>query len=147
MEIEETYRREIEDNKDDNRENSGYAQGKGPDGEKVQLLDGVNVSKRALWLMAGGAVGALAVLGLGRAFNAVRPMAVGALKEGYGFKEWMAGKLEAAKEDIEDIVAEAVFSYQKDVAAAADVATREKELLARVEKLVEQKMAGSQRKE
>lgn len=59
----------------------------------------------------------------------------------------MAGKLEAAKEDIEDVVAEAVFSYQKDVAAAADVAMREKELLARVEKLVEQKTAGPQRKE
>lgn len=105
---------------------------------------GLFIGKRSLWLMAGGALGTLAALGLGKATSKVRPAAVCAVKEGYAFKEWVAGRFDSLKEDIEDIVAEAVYEYQKDLATTADAVKREKELLEKIEKLVEARLAKMQ---
>lgn len=102
---------------------------------------GLVIGKNSLWLMGAGALGALAFLGLGRASKKVRPAAVCAAKEGYAFKEWVGGKFDALKEDVEDIVAEAVYEYQKDLEAGADAIKREKELLEKIEKLVEARLA------
>ena len=109
--------------------------------ETIQLSDSVTVSKRTLWMMAGGALGAMALLGLGSVFKVVRPAVVSAVKEGYGFKEWLAAKIEKANEDVQDVIAEAVFSYKKDLTDLADMAKREKELMERVEKLAEERLA------
>jgi hypothetical protein len=107
----------------------------------VKLTDGFQVKKRDLWLVAGGALGALAALGLGKLSTKVRPSAVSAVREGYAFKEWLAGKAEKVKEDMEDIVAEGVHQYQNDLAATAETVQREKSILEKIEKVVEEKLA------
>jgi hypothetical protein len=101
----------------------------------------IQVKKRDLWLLAGGALGALAALGIGKMSARVRPSAVSAVREGYAFKEWLAGKAEKVKEDVEDIVAEGVHQYQKDLAATAETVKREKDILEKIEKVVEEKLA------
>jgi hypothetical protein len=101
----------------------------------------IQVKKRDLWLLAGGALGALAALGIGKMSAKVRPSAVSAVREGYAFKEWLAGKAEKVKEDVEDIVAEGVHQYQKDLAATAETVKREKDILEKIEKVVEEKLA------
>jgi len=108
---------------------------------KERELPGFQVKKRDLWLVAGGALGALAALGLGKMSHKVRPAAVGAVREGYAFKEWLAGKTERVKEDLEDIYAEGVYQYQQDLSATAETVKREKDILERIEKLVEGKLA------
>jgi len=60
-------------------------------------FDGLHVGKKDLWMLAGGALGALAFLGLSKASQKVRPAAVGVVKEGYAFKEWVAGKAERSR--------------------------------------------------
>ena len=104
-------------------------------------FDGLHLHKRDLWLVAGGALGALAFLGLSKASEKVRPAAVGVVKEGYAFKEWVAGKAEKIKEDVEDIVAEGVHQYRQDLTASADTVQREKSILEKIEKVVEEKLA------
>ena len=106
-----------------------------------ELMEGIHLKKRDLWLLAGGALGALAALGLGKISGKVRPAAVGAVREGYAFKEWLAGKAEKAKEDMEDIVAEGVHQYQEGLSATAETVKREKDILEKIEKVVEEKLA------
>lgn len=108
--------------------------------------DGIFISKRSLWLVAGGALGAIAAIGIGKASKKLRPAVVGAAKEVYAFKEWAAGKIERAKEDIEDIVAEAKYAYHKDIEATAEAVKKEKEILEKVEKAVEKKAAKKKAK-
>lgn len=110
-------------------------------------IAGYFVSKRTLGLMAAGAVGTLAAGTIGRALKWVRPGVVGVVKEGYAFKEWVAGKLERAKEDVEDIVAEAKHAYYKDLEATAESIKKEREILEKLEKTVEQKMARQKKEE
>lgn len=100
---------------------------------------GVYISKKSLWLMACGALGALAAIGIGKASKKIKPALVGAVKEGYAFKEWAAGKIETVKEDIEDIVAEAKHAYYKDIEATEEAIQKEKEILQRLEKEVGKK--------
>ncbi|MBI4765808.1 MAG: hypothetical protein HY787_14615 [Deltaproteobacteria bacterium] len=104
-------------------------------------LEDIHVKKRNLWLVAGGAFGALAALGLGKVSGKIRPTAVSVVREGYAFKEWLAGKAEKVKEDVEDIVAEGVHQYKQDLATMADTVKREKEILEKIDKLVEEKLA------
>ncbi|MBZ0157824.1 MAG: hypothetical protein K8I29_16635 [Alphaproteobacteria bacterium] len=111
------------------REGEGYSVGK----------EGYFISKRSIWLLAGGALGALAALTLGKAVRKARPAVVGAVKEGYAFKEWVAGKTEGIKEDMEDIVAEAKHSYHKDLDVSSGAVKREKEVLQKIEKEVEKR--------
>ncbi len=111
------------------------------DKNKHNGFDGLHVGKKDLWMLAGGALGALALLGLGKATQKVRPAAVGAVKEGYAFKEWIAGKAEKLKEDMEDIVAEGVHQYKEDLTSTAAAVNREKDILEKIEKIVEEKLA------
>lgn len=102
---------------------------------------GFLIGGRSLWMMAGGALGVLAALSFDKSSEKVRPVAVGAVKEGYAFKEWVATRFEQLKEDIEDIVAEAVYEQEKEAADAADIAKREEALLQKIEKMVEDRLA------
>ena len=104
-------------------------------------MEGLHLKKRDLWLVAGGALGAIAALGLGKLSAKARPAAVGAVREGYAFKEWLAGKAEKAKEDVEDIVAEGVHQYHSNLAATSESVQREKGILEKIEKLVDSKLA------
>lgn len=134
-EIEETER-EREGGRRRSGEHDGH-RGHGHEGEKK--MSGYHVRKRDLWLVAGGALSALAAFGVGAASRIVRPAAVGAVKEGYAFKEWLAGKYERAKEDVEDIVEEAKHAYHKDLEATAEALKKEKEILEKVEEAVKKK--------
>jgi len=118
-------------------EDYNYGSGK----QERKGFDGLHVGKKDLWMLAGGALGALAFLGLSKASQKVRPAAVGVVKEGYAFKEWVAGKAEKIKEDVEDIVAEGVHQYQEDLSSSADTVQREKTILEKIEKVVEEKLA------
>ncbi|WP_305042146.1 hypothetical protein [Geoalkalibacter sp.] len=102
---------------------------------------GLYIGKRSLWLLAGGALGALAALSLEKVTRKVRPTAVGVVKEGYAFKEWAAGKYEKVKEDFEDIIAEAIYEYEREHDAAVDADKREKAILERIERIVEERLA------
>lgn len=105
------------------------------------LVGGIHIGKQDLWMLAGGALGALALLGLGKATKKIRPAAVGAVKEGYAFKEWVTGNAEKFKEDVEDIIAEGVHQYHSDLTSTADAVKREKDILEKIEKIVEEKLA------
>jgi hypothetical protein len=100
--------------------------------------------RKNLLLLAGGLAGTLLAGGAERAFRKWRPAAVGVLKEGFAFKEYVAGKLVRLKEDAEDIAAEAAYEYQRGVEGTADLAKRERELLARIETIVARKQAEAQ---
>ncbi|MBI5586224.1 MAG: hypothetical protein HY892_20635 [Deltaproteobacteria bacterium] len=104
-------------------------------------MEDIHLKKRDLWFIAGGALGALAALGLGKVSGKVRPVAVSAVREGYSFKEWMAGKAEKVKEDVQDIVAEGIHHYQQDLASMGDTVKREKDLLEKLDKIVEERLA------
>jgi len=109
--------------------------------------EGIFISKKSLKLVASGAIGALAAIGIGKALKKVRPAVVGAVKEGYAFKEWVAEKIERAKEDVEDIVAEAKYAYYKDIEATEEAVKKEKEILEKVEKAVEKKISRKKKEE
>lgn len=104
--------------------------------------EGYVVSKRNLWLAAGGALGALALLGIGKASSRLRPAVVGLVREGYAFKEWAAARAERVKEDMEDIAAEAKHAYHKDLEASQETIRRERELLKKMEEAAGKKRAG-----
>jgi hypothetical protein len=115
--------------------------------EERHMGDGIFISRKSLWLAAGGALGALAAIGISKASKKIKPTVVGAVKEGYAFKEWAAGKIETAKEDIEDIVAEAKHAYHKDIEATQESVKKEKEILQKVEEAVEKKVSRKKKKE
>lgn len=125
---------------DKNKGKESYMESAKEIGEGLKM-EGLHLKKRDLWLVAGGALGALAALGLGKLSGKVRPAAVGAVREGYAFKEWLAGKAEKVKEDVEDIVAEGVHQYHSNVAATADSVKREKDILEKIEQLVDRKLS------
>ncbi len=114
--------------------------------EGKYMGDGIFISKKSLWLVAGGALGALAAIGIGKASKKLKPAVVGAVKEGYAFKEWAAEKVERVKEDVEDIVAEAKHAYHKDLEASAEAIKKEKKIIEKVEKEVEKRAARKKTK-
>lgn len=101
-------------------------------------MGGFFISKRSLWFMAGGALGALAAIGISKLSKKIRPAAVGVTKEGLAFKEWLIANYEKVKEDIEDIVAEAKHAQQKDHEATAGAEKKEEDILRKVERMVEE---------
>lgn len=116
--------------------------GEGYHGKKGEgPLGGLFIGSHSLRLLAGGALAAVAALSLEKLTRKVRPTAVGVVKEGYAFKEWATGKYEKVKEDFEDIVAEAVYEYEKEHEAAVDATKREKAILERIERIVEERLA------
>ncbi len=136
----EKEKKEMQKSEDNNPNNPAYAVGTADrQKEGKHMGDGIFISKKSLWLVAGGALGALAAIGLGKASKKIRPALVGAAKEGYAFKEWAAAKLETVKEDIEDIAAEAKHAYHKDIEATEEAVTKEKEILQKVEEAVAKK--------
>jgi|GEM_PF-2429003 len=111
----------------------------------VHLLPGLHIHSNTLWLLAAGAVGAVAALGASKATNKLRPAAVGAVKEGYKFKEWLGGKYEQVKEDVEDIVAEGVHQYHQDLEETEESIKRQKELLEKAEARIKAQRARTQK--
>ena len=101
----------------------------------------IGISKRSLWFMAGGALGAIAAIGIGKASKKIRPAAVGIVKEGYAFKEWFAEKYEMVMEDVEDIVVEAKHAHHKDIEASSESIKKEKGVLQRIEEALKKRIA------
>jgi len=120
---------------------------KNAENEGGRYVGGHFISKQSLWFMAGGALGALAVIGFGKLSKKIKPTAVGVVKEGYAFSEWLMAKCEKAKEDIEDIVAEAKHAHQKDLEATAETVKKEEDILKKVEQMVEEILRKQSKKE
>ncbi|GAB64230.1 conserved hypothetical protein [Candidatus Jettenia caeni] len=131
--------------KDNKNEEGTYKERRHNEGGKQR--EGYFISKRSLWLLGSGALGALAVVGFGKFSKKIRPVAVGAVKEGFTFSEWLATKYEKVKEDVEDIVAEAKHEYQKDAELTAHIAKKEEDILRRVEQKVEEVLRQKLKKE
>jgi hypothetical protein len=140
----------MEEKKYEEKEEKKYGEKQGEEkyneNEGKQMKEGIFISKKSLWLVAGGALGALAAIGIGKASKKIKPAIVGAVKEGYAFKEWAAGKVDSVKEDVEDIVAEAKHAYHKDIEATGEAVKKEKEILEKVEEVVEKKAAKKRAK-
>lgn len=141
----------MEEKKYEEKEEKKYGEKQGEEkyneNEGKQMKEGIFISKKSLWLVAGGALGALAAIGIGKASKKIKPAIVGAVKEGYAFKEWAAGKVDRVKEDVEDIVAEAKHAYHKDIEATEEAVKKEKEILQKVEEEVEKKASRKKKKE
>ncbi len=120
--------------------NENARESKGEKGDH-DMGAGIFVNRNTLLLMASGALGVLGLMALGKSANKMRPAAVGAVKEGVAFKEWLAAKFEKVKEDMEDIVAEGVYEHEAEAAADSDLRTREAELLEKIEQMIEAKLS------
>ncbi len=111
----------------------------------VHVLPGLHIHSNTLWLLAAGALGAVAALGASKATSKLRPATVGAVKEGYKFKEWVTGKYEQVKEDVEDIMAEGVHQYHNDLEETEESIKRQKELLEKAEAKIKAQRARAQK--
>ncbi len=76
-----------------------------------------------------GALSALAALAAVAKRSQMRPWLRGAFREAYGFKEWAALHLQEAREDFEDIAAEAKQDYHGDLKRRLDENERQRTLL------------------
>lgn len=92
-----------------------------------------------LWYSLGGALLAYTGLNFGKVAEPVKPAMVGVIKEGYIFKNWVSEKVETSKEDLEDIVAEAKYSYEQDLLEASKAIENEKLLLEKVDKVIQKR--------
>ncbi|MBI5443039.1 MAG: hypothetical protein HY900_17715 [Deltaproteobacteria bacterium] len=97
--------------------------------------------RKNLGLMASGAGGALALLALPALIRRTRACLVGVVREGYAFKEWVAGRGEELKEEVEDVVAEGVHQYEADLAASAEKVEREREILEGIERIAQERLS------
>lgn len=101
-------------------------------------MSGVFCLTRGLLVAAGGALGAVATLGLARK---IRPAAVDTVREGYALKEWVSEKFGRVKGDIDSLIDEAVREYRTKKEAGANTADVEKELLEKIDKLIQERLA------
>ena len=73
-----------------------------------------SLDRQTLYLVGGGALGALAFLLAMKYSHPLKPAMAGILKEAYGFKEWLLGNVEGFTADVEDAAAEAKHTYQQE---------------------------------
>ena len=77
--------------------------------------------KFGLWFLGGVAVGALGAVALGKGKLDLKPVAADLLSRGMDVKDAVMGKVEAVKEDMEDLAAQArqVSDKRKEAKAQA----------------------------
>jgi len=68
------------------------------------------IVKNGLWLLAGVVIGATGASLLARQESSLRGVVVGTIAKGMSMKDKVATSLEKAKENVEDIVAEAKYA-------------------------------------
>lgn len=107
--------------------------------EKKRWEGKICLSRKRLKYFLSGSVGALGFLLLGKLLERGKPYLKELVKEGLSFKEWLEGKVEEILEDAEDIVAEAKYNYYQDTQKSKEFIKREKEILEKLEKLLEKK--------
>ncbi len=73
--------------------------------------------KCALWFVGGLAVGALGAVAVSRGKLDFRPLAADLVSRGMDVKDALLNKMEALKEDVEDLAAEARLTSDKRKAA------------------------------
>ena len=73
--------------------------------------------KWALWFVGGLAVGALGAVAVSRGKLDFRPLAADLVSRGMDVKDALLNKMEALKEDVEDLAAEARLTSDKRKAA------------------------------
>jgi len=105
------------------------------------------IEKAALRLILGGAVGTGALLNLGKALQTFKPAIINVAKEGYAFKDWVSGRFESLKEDMEDITAESLHEYYAELETNSESLQREKKIWEQMELLIAEKQAARTAKE
>ena len=75
--------------------------------------------KFGLWFLGGVAVGALGAVALGKGKLDFKPVAADLLSRGMDVKDALMGKMEAVKEDMEDLAAQARQASDKRKEARA----------------------------
>lgn len=99
------------------------------------------VSNHDLRLLAGGAVGALALNWLNKLLAERHPAVVGVIKEGFSVWDWFSTQFEQTKENIEDIVAEAKHAHYHPGQGTANGQVDQEDLLRKIEQMIEEKLA------
>lgn len=97
----------------------------------------IKLSKKNVYYLAGGALCGFSVLFLGKALNRGKGLLVQVVKEGISFSEWVGGKVDEIKENMEDIVAEAKMLYLKEREELLKAVEKERELLDGLERLIQ----------
>lgn len=103
---------------------------------------GAFYTKPRMWFSLGGALLAYTGLNFGKVASPAKPALVGAIKESYTFRGWFAEQIGTSKEDFEDIVAEAKYSYEQELAGASKVIENEKLLLDKVDQVIQKRSAA-----
>lgn len=93
----------------------------------------------------GGAACAMAGLNLGKVLSPVKPAVIAGLKESYLIKDWLAGRIESSKEDLEDLMAEARHVYEEEIALNSQAIEREKRLLDKVDEVIKKRSAPAKK--
>lgn len=109
---------------------------------KGERSDFFQIEKKRVKYFIGGALVALGGLLLERFLVKGKPHLVSVTKEAYAFKEWLRGKGEEIKENIEDILAEAKYSYHEELEDTKEIIQKEREIFEKLENLVEKKGSG-----
>ena len=86
-------------------------------------------------MLLGVAAGAAILLAI-KYRKELRPYLRSALREFYGFRDWLIESAEEAKSDVEDLVAEAKESLADQIARDLDSVEKERAILKRMEKFV-----------
>lgn len=97
----------------------------------------IKLSKKNIYYVLGGMLGGLSVLLMGKILNRGKGSLVRLVKEGIAFGEWVGGKIDEIKENMEDILAEAKVLYFKDREELFKLVEKERELLDRLERLIQ----------
>ncbi|SDF52895.1 hypothetical protein [Desulfovibrio legallii] len=78
--------------------------------------------KYALWFLGGVAVGAVGAVAVSRGKVNFKPLATDLISRGIDVKDALMSKVEALKEDVEDLTAEARQASEKRKASTKDAA-------------------------
>ncbi|PCI27349.1 MAG: hypothetical protein COB67_08710 [SAR324 cluster bacterium] len=106
-------------------------------GNRAILLLGNQAIKLSLY----GAAGTIATLNSGKLLQKMKPGIVVTMKESMAFKDWFMGKVDSLKEDVEDITAESLHEYYKELETSSEALAKEKEIWSKLEALIAQKSA------
>jgi len=107
---------------------------------------GLSIDRETLYLTGAGALAAAAFLLLMRKSRSLKPTTTAAMKEAYGFKEWLLTQVESFAADAEDAAAEAKHSFEreKDLDSVLEALAEDKDLLGKLRKIVEKASAKAE---
>ncbi|HWI40437.1 MAG TPA: hypothetical protein VNX25_03000 [Verrucomicrobiae bacterium] len=91
-------------------------------------------------MVAGGAVAALAFLGLGRLARPLRPLAVGVIREGCSFAGWLRKQTSGVRGSVGDIITEGAGAHRDRARTESATRRREQAVLQKLEGIVDSRI-------